>query len=100
MTDTFTSTTGAADTTPDPFSFQDVSDVDLDTVQISNMITVTGIDAAAPVSITGGEYSVNGGPYTSADGIVNANDADHGASYERLDRGHRDRLHADDRRCV
>ena len=74
VSDTFTSTTGAADTTPDAFSFQDVPDADLGTVQISNTITVTGIDAAAPVSITGGEYSVNGDPYTSADGVVNAND--------------------------
>jgi len=36
----------------------------------SNTITVSGINAAAPISIAGGTYSVNGGAYTSAAGTV------------------------------
>jgi len=62
------------DTTPDPFTFIDQTGVGLSTVAESNLITVSGIDAAAPISITGGEYSINGGSYTPLTGEVNNND--------------------------
>jgi hypothetical protein len=58
----------SADTTPDPFAFTDVTGVALNTTQTSNTITVTGINAAANVSISGGTYSKNGGSYTSSAG--------------------------------
>ncbi len=58
------------DTNPDPFTFVDQTGVELNTVVTSNAITVTGINAAAPISITGGTYSINGSPYTSASGTV------------------------------
>jgi hypothetical protein len=78
VSDTFTSTTtgggGAPDTTPDSFSFDVVWNVQPGTVQVSNAITVSGIGSATPVSIMGGEYSINGGAYTSADGMADAND--------------------------
>ncbi len=70
VSDVFTSTTLAEDTTPDAFNFVDVTDVPLSTVQTSNAITVSGINSNAPVSIVGGEYSVNGGGFTSAAGSV------------------------------
>jgi len=57
-----------ADTTPDAFTFTDVANAALNTVQTSNTITVSGINATANVSIVGGTYSKNGGPYTSSDG--------------------------------
>lgn len=62
------------DTTPDPFTFIDQTDVELNTTMTSNTITITGINTAAPISITGGTYSVNGGAYTSASGTANNGD--------------------------
>jgi hypothetical protein len=45
--------------------------VALNTVVTSNAITVAGINTAASISITNGEYSINGGSYTTAAGSVN-----------------------------
>jgi Abnormal spindle-like microcephaly-assoc'd, ASPM-SPD-2-Hydin len=60
-----------ADIIPDPFTFTDQTNVALSTVITSNTITVSGIDAASPISITvGGTYSINGGAYTNAGGTV------------------------------
>ncbi|MBT3042204.1 MAG: cadherin repeat domain-containing protein [Candidatus Thiodiazotropha sp. (ex Codakia orbicularis)] len=65
--DVFTITTRAADITPDAFSFTDQTDVALTTVITSNTITVTGVDAGqnVPLTITNGEYSINGGGWAS-----------------------------------
>jgi len=54
------------DTTPNAFSFTDVTDATVSTLYESNSITVSGIDGPATMTITGGEYSVNGGTYASA----------------------------------
>jgi hypothetical protein len=69
------------DTTPDAFSFTAQADVEPNTVYESNVITVTGITAAAPITIDGtGRYriSTDGGTtwsaYTSSAGTVNNND--------------------------
>lgn len=64
VSDTFTVTT-IPDTTPNPFTFTDKTNVELNTVVISNTITVTGITAQVSISIIGGSYSINGGPFTS-----------------------------------
>lgn len=56
-------TTLAADTIPDAFAFVDQSDVALSTLISSNTLTITGINSATPISITG-----NGGPQFSIDG--------------------------------
>ncbi|WP_435103546.1 hypothetical protein [Arhodomonas sp. AD133] len=66
----FTVGDSGPDTTPEPFDFQDVADVQPGVLVASAPITVTGIDAAAPISIVGGEYSIDGGAFTSADGTV------------------------------
>ncbi|MRR54946.1 MAG: cytochrome c [Deltaproteobacteria bacterium] len=69
----FTSTTVAAagaDTTPDQFSFTAQTGVALSTVITSNTITVAGINSPAPISITGGAYSINGGAFTTTAGTV------------------------------
>jgi len=50
---------------PDPFSFNPVNNAELSSIYVSNTVTVSGIAALAPISVTGGEYSVNGGSYTS-----------------------------------
>lgn len=68
---TFTSTTLALDTTPDPFSFTALTAQALNTMVNSSVITVSGINAPASISIAGGEYSINGGAWSSATGTVN-----------------------------
>lgn len=62
------------DTTPIQFEFTDQNNVARSTIVTSNQITVTGIDAPAPISIIGGEYSRNGGEYTSESGTVESGD--------------------------
>jgi hypothetical protein len=75
--DTFSVTTlaSSADTTPDAFGFTAQTDVALNTAVTSNAVTITGIDAPAPVSVSGGSYSINGGAFTSADGSINNGDS-------------------------
>jgi hypothetical protein len=67
-------TTGGADTTPDAFSFTDQTDVALSTLTTSNTLTITGIDAATAISVTGGEMSINSGAFGSASTTVVASD--------------------------
>ncbi|HEY5293171.1 MAG TPA: matrixin family metalloprotease, partial [Burkholderiales bacterium] len=52
------------------FAFPTQSGVALNAAVASNTITVTGLSAPATIGITGGEYSINGGSYTSAPGTV------------------------------
>ncbi|MBN8280087.1 MAG: hypothetical protein J0M16_05735 [Gammaproteobacteria bacterium] len=65
-------TTGAvaADTTPDQFTFTDQENVDRDTVITSAPVTIAGINAAAAISVANGEYSIDGGAFTSTAGTV------------------------------
>lgn len=66
---------GEDDTTPGQFGFTDQSGVAVDTVITSAAITVTGIDAAAEISVTGGTYDINGsGTFTADAGTVNNGD--------------------------
>lgn len=65
---------GAADTTPDAFSFVDQTNVALSTQITSAAITVAGINSPADITVTGGTYSVNGGAFTAAPGTVNNGD--------------------------
>jgi hypothetical protein len=75
VSDTFSVTTFAEDTTPDAFSFVDQTDIVPITVMTSNSITVSGINSTSPVSVTGGEYSKNGGAFTSISGSVVSGDS-------------------------
>ena len=71
---TFTSTTEGVDTIPDAFNFGILNAFyPVNTVQASN-ITISGINSSTPITITNGDYSVNGGPFTSANGLVNDGD--------------------------
>ncbi|QCW84956.1 hypothetical protein EQU24_20980 [Methylotuvimicrobium buryatense] len=61
-------------TTPDAFSFTQQTDVALNSTITSEPITVTGINAPAPISVSGGAYAINSGGFTSAQGSVKAGD--------------------------
>jgi|GEM_PF-2492747 len=67
----FSVTTLAIDETPETFSFVDLAGVSIDTVVASNTITISGINTSVPISVTGGEYSIDGAPYTNSAGVVN-----------------------------
>lgn len=64
----------AVDTTPNAYGVPNVTGAALSTLYVSDPVTITGINAPASVSITGGEYRVNGGAWTSGAGTVNNND--------------------------
>ena len=60
------------DSTPDPFGFAPQVDVPMRTVVTSEPITPTGFNMAAPVVVTGGQYSINcTGSFTSRSGTIN-----------------------------
>lgn len=64
-------TTGAPiDTVPDAFSFVPVSGVSPSSIQLSNIVTVSGINAPASVSVSGGEVSIASGAFTSLSGTI------------------------------
>ncbi|MBK8761428.1 MAG: putative Ig domain-containing protein [Sulfuritalea sp.] len=63
-------TTSANDTIPDAFAFTNATGQTINAVIESNAITVAGINAAAAISIVGGDYQINGGAWTTAAGTV------------------------------
>jgi len=62
--------------TPAAFSFTDQTGVALNTTITSNMITVSGLSSGVyvPVTVVGGEYRINGGPWTSDPGFTQNGD--------------------------
>lgn len=68
-------TTNFADTTPNAFSFTDVTNAILTNLYTSNNVTITGIDTGTIISLVGtGEYSINGGYWrTGNDYVYNGN---------------------------
>uniref|UniRef100_UPI0035ABEB8C hypothetical protein n=2 Tax=Thiothrix subterranea TaxID=2735563 RepID=UPI0035ABEB8C len=70
----FVSTVMTLDTVPDAFSFTAKTAVALNTVVESDSVTIAGINVPTAVSISGGEYSINGGAYTKAKGTLKASD--------------------------
>ncbi len=64
------SVTTLDDTTPDAFAFVAQTEIEQSTQVSSNEITISGINAAAPITITGGEYSIDGGNFTSLAGTI------------------------------
>lgn len=68
----FNWTAGSSDV--NPFTFAPLTGVPLSTLETSNIISVIGNTIAVAISITGGEYSINGGSWTSAAGTVNQYD--------------------------
>lgn len=63
-----------ADTGPDPFSFAPVNNATVSKYYDSKPATLGGIDAPLPISIVGGLYKINEGPYTGQAGTVSVND--------------------------
>ena len=53
------------DTSPDSFTFIAQNNVATSTDIVSNSITVAGINVLVPITITGGEYSINNESFTS-----------------------------------
>jgi hypothetical protein len=54
--------------------FNNVFGAALSTVTESNLASLTGSGGPFTISVTGGEYQINGGGYTSGSGIVNIGD--------------------------
>jgi len=65
---TFQSTNG--DSTPVDFNFTALTNQQRQLVVTSNSVTLSGITVTLPVSITGGSYSINNGPFITAAGSV------------------------------
>jgi len=61
------------DTTPAAFDFATQTRVAPDTQIESEFVTISGINHPAHLSITGGEYSINGHPYRHSPGIIKNN---------------------------
>lgn len=59
VSDTFTSTTRARDNTPLAFAFVDQTSVEPMATVTSAAVTITGIDDGAPISVSGGSYSLD-----------------------------------------
>lgn len=63
-----------ADTDPNAFSFTGNNIAELGSQQTSNAVTISGINGAAPISVSGAagsQYQINGGAWTSTAGNVN-----------------------------
>ena len=58
------------DNMPDPFTFASQSKVTPDTLIESEPVTISGINIPAQLSITGGEYSIDGRPFKAGPGAI------------------------------
>lgn len=82
VTDVFTITTRAADTVPNAYTWTDVANSPVSTVQTSNIITILGVEVTVTIGfvITGTgsahEYRINGGTWTAASGTPSINNGD------------------------
>jgi len=76
VSDTFTATTIAADTTPNSFTFIDQPAAAANTLVYTNIITIAGINTSVTASISGNsaEMQVNSGSYTSSNQTISVGD--------------------------
>ncbi|WP_289031615.1 BspA family leucine-rich repeat surface protein [uncultured Paraglaciecola sp.] len=72
--DSFEVTTEDADITPAAFTFTTQNGVELSSNIVSNSITVSEINTSATIIATDGEYSINGGGFSSEEGTVSTGD--------------------------
>ncbi|MGH8530281.1 MAG: S8 family peptidase [Nevskiales bacterium] len=64
------------DGTPDQFTFADQDDVPLNSLIVSNTVTITNINTPVTISVAGGEYSIGcGAMFTATAGTINNNQA-------------------------
>lgn len=66
--------TAIVDTTPDAFAFAAVEQAGLSQAVDSQAVTIRGINAAANISVSGGQYSINGGAFTANAGTISSGD--------------------------
>ena len=71
----FSVTTQAIDSTPDAFSFGSSSGARLGTVVESAPVVISGINVYARITVAGGEYSIDGGAFTSSPGLVHSGES-------------------------
>ncbi len=64
-----------ADTTPDAFAFSAARDATPGAMVVSTPITVSGIDAPATITISGGEIAIGDGAFSAQGGTVSVGDA-------------------------
>ncbi|WP_185230990.1 hypothetical protein [Teredinibacter franksiae] len=69
-TNTTPTTEPVPDTQPNAFSFSTQGDVALGAVVESEAVTISGMNAAASVVVSGGEYAIGNGAYSSAAGSI------------------------------
>ena len=74
LNDTWSSTTEAADTTPNAFDFTDVTGVEPGSTNTSDPVTIVGFNALATATVTGGSYNINGGGFLTSPAEVAPND--------------------------
>lgn len=71
VTSTVTLSGTGTNDVPSAFTFTPLFNVDPASVQVSNTITVANTDVPSPISVSaGGQYSINGGPFTAVAGVV------------------------------
>lgn len=70
----FAVTTEGEDRTPEVFGFTAQTGVPLDALRTSESRTIRGVNTPVAITVTGGEYQLNGGPFVSTPGTVSAND--------------------------
>jgi subtilisin-like proprotein convertase family protein len=70
---TFTVTTREIDTTPNDFSFPNLTNVPIKTETTSASVVLDGFDSA-PISIVGGSYKINNGAFTNQPGTIQNGD--------------------------
>jgi len=66
--------TQASDDVPAAYTFTNQTGVATGAVVVSASVTPTGYDRAAAIAISGGEYSVNGAPFTATAGYITPGD--------------------------
>jgi|GEM_PF-1391939 len=71
---TFTVITEAEDTTPNAFGFAPQEGLDPETEVTSEEVEISGINTPVDVTITGGEYRINGGEFTAEAGALQSGD--------------------------
>ncbi|HET7402706.1 MAG TPA: DUF11 domain-containing protein, partial [Usitatibacter sp.] len=69
-----TSEKPAGSKTPDEFAFLPRTEAIPGALVVSNTTTLYGMNDVAPISIVGGEYSLNGGAYTAVAGLASNGD--------------------------
>ena len=63
-------TIGAGNSNVDPFFFGDLTNQPLSTLIVSNSVSANGVDVPVPISITGGQYKIDEGSWTSTAGYI------------------------------